>query len=79
MSNALSKFAEWVKENHTNQPSLGAELKAMAREAVKDIRGTIHQAMFGQPEHMSEPGTPLNPTPQLVTADLTGKEVDMDR
>jgi len=62
----LAKRAEWVQ----SQPSLGAELKAMGREAVKDIRGTLHQSYFGQPEHMSEMGTPLNPTPQMTTQDL---------
>ncbi|WP_437193975.1 hypothetical protein [Planctomicrobium sp. SH527] len=62
----LAKRAEWAAE----QPSLSAELKAMGREAIKDIRGTLHQAYFGQPEHMSEMGTPLNPTPQMTTQDL---------
>lgn len=62
----LAKRAEWAAE----QPSLSAELKAMGREAIKDIRGTLHQTYFGQPEHMSEMGTPLNPTPQMTTQDL---------
>ena len=62
----LAKRSEWAAE----QPSLGAELRAMGREAVKDIRGTLHQSYFGQPEHMSEMGTPLNPTPQMTTQDL---------
>ena len=62
----LAKRAEWAAE----QPSLSAELKAMGREAIKDVRGTIHETFFGQPEHMSEMGTPLNPTPQMTTQDL---------
>jgi hypothetical protein len=62
----LAKRAEWAEQ----QPSLGAELKAMTREAVKDIRGTVHQSWFGQPEHTPEMGTPLNPTPQMTTQDL---------
>jgi hypothetical protein len=62
---ALDKRAEWA----ANQPSLGAEVNAMGREAIKDVRNTIHQAFFGKQEGMSEPGTPLNPTPQEVTAD----------
>lgn len=62
----LAKRAEWAEQ----QPSLGAELKAMGREAVKDIRGTVHQSWFGQPEHGAELGTPLNPTPQMTTQDL---------
>jgi len=62
----LAKRAEWAAE----QPSLSAELKAMGREGVKDIRATLHETYFGQPEHMSEAGSPLNPTPQMVTQDL---------
>lgn len=62
----LAKRAEWA----ASQPSLSAELKAMGREAIKDIRGTLHEAYFGKPEHMSEMGTPLNPTPQMTTQDL---------
>jgi hypothetical protein len=53
------------------QPSLGAELRAMAREAIKDIRETVvEQGWFGQRGGPGEPGTPLNPTPQMVTQDL---------
>jgi hypothetical protein len=62
----LAKRAEWAQ----SQPSLGAELKAMGREAIKDIRGTIHESFFGKTEHASEMGTPLNPTPQMTTQDL---------
>jgi hypothetical protein len=53
------------------QPSLGAELKAMAREAIKDIReALVDKGWFGQHGGPGEPGTPLNPTPQMVTQDL---------
>lgn len=62
----LSKRAEWA----ASQPSLSAELKAMGREAVKDIRGTLHETYFGKPEHAGELGTPLNPTPQMTTQEL---------
>lgn len=62
----LAKRAEWAAE----QPSLSAQLKAMGREAVKDVRATLHETYFGQSEHMSEMGTPLNPTPQMTTQDL---------
>ena len=64
---ATEKRAEWAAQ----QPSLGAELKAMAREAVKDIReAVVEQGWFGQRDGPGEPGTPLNPTPQMVTQDL---------
>jgi hypothetical protein len=62
----LDKRDEWAAK----QPSLGAELKAMAREAVKDVRSTVMEAFLGSPELGGEPGTPLNPTPQMVTQDL---------
>jgi hypothetical protein len=53
------------------QPSLGAELKAMGREALKDIReALVDRGWFGQGGGPGEPGTPLNPTPQMVTQDL---------
>ncbi|MDZ4858030.1 MAG: hypothetical protein SGI88_03535 [Candidatus Hydrogenedentes bacterium] len=61
---------DWIRDNHAQQPSLGAEVKAMAREAVKDVRNTIHEVFFGKGEGMSEQGTPLNPTPQIVTQDM---------
>ncbi len=62
----LAKRAEWAAE----QPSLSAQLAAMGREAVKDVRGTMHETFFGQKEGYGELGTPLNPTPQMTTADL---------
>jgi hypothetical protein len=62
----LAKRSEWAEQ----QPSLGAELKAMAREAVKDVRSTVMETFLGSPEHGGEPGSPLNPTMQQVTQDL---------
>lgn len=37
-----------------------AELKAIGREAIKDVRQTINEVAFEKPEHAPEPGTPLN-------------------
>jgi hypothetical protein len=67
----LDKRAEWAAK----QPSLGSEIRAMGREAVKDIRNSIHEVFFGKGEGLSEPGTPLSPTMQEVTMDrdVTGK------
>jgi hypothetical protein len=62
----LAMRAQWAQE----QPSLGAELKAMAREGIKDVRSTVMETFLGSPELGGEPGTPLNPTPQQVTQDL---------
>lgn len=62
----LAKREEWTQ----SQPSFVAQIQAMGREAMKDIRGTVHETFFGKPEHASELGTPLNPTPQMTTQDL---------
>lgn len=57
---------EWAEQ----QPSISAEVKAMAREAVKDVRSTVNEVFLGSPELGGEPGAPMNPTPQMVTQDL---------
>ena len=54
----------------SEQPAFGAELRAIGREALKDIRGKMMETFFGSPEHSTEPGVPLSPTPQMVTNDL---------
>jgi hypothetical protein len=76
MASALQKFAEWVKENHAQQPSLGAEVRAMGRELIKDVRASLHDTAWGRPEHMPELGTPLNPTQKIITDDLKNKDID---
>jgi hypothetical protein len=43
-----------------------AELSVMAREAANDVRGTVHEAYFGSPEHASAVGTPMNPLQREV-------------
>ncbi|WP_435008071.1 hypothetical protein P12x_005340 [Tundrisphaera lichenicola] len=77
---ALKKLVEQVKENHKkNRVEFPGEVKAIGREAMKDVRGTIMEVFFGKPEHQSEPGTPLNPTQQMVTQELKGGELDFER
>jgi hypothetical protein len=58
---------DWVRDNHARMPSLGGQLAAMCREAIKDVRSTMNEFFFGKAEHPPEIGTPLNPTPQIVT------------
>ena len=41
-----------------------AEVNAMAREAVKDVRQTANEVYFGKGEHAAEMGAPLNPLPR---------------
>lgn len=65
------------------QPSLWSELKAMAREAIKDIREhLVERGWFGHPEGPGEPGTPLNPMYAEVAQDrgvLHGQQsIDME-
>ncbi len=62
----INQRNEWAED----RPSFGAELKAMAREGLKDIRTSVNEVFFNSPEYGGEPGTPLNPTPQMVTQDL---------
>ena len=62
----LATRTEWAEQ----QPSLGAEIRAMAREGLKDVRSTVMETFLGSPEHGGEAGTPLNPTMQQVTQDL---------
>lgn len=63
------KLKGWIKDNHAQQPALGAELKAMGREAVKDVRNTVHEVFFGQREGPGEPGAPLNYTQAEISQD----------
>lgn len=65
----LGRFMDWVRQNHKDQPSLGAQLSAMAREAAKDVNTTMHQVFFGQPVSPGEPGTPMVPTQAQVSQD----------
>jgi hypothetical protein len=63
------RLKEWIKENHEQQPALGAELKAMGREAIKDVRSSVHEVYFGQGEGPGEPGAPLNNTQAEISQD----------
>lgn len=77
---ALRRLVNQIKENHKeNAAEFSGEVKAIGREAIKDVRGTLHQIFFGQAEHAPEPGTPLNPTQQMVTDELKGGEHDFER
>lgn len=68
------RFVQAWQENFDQRQSLGSTLAALGREAIKDVRGAMNEAFFGQAEHASEPGTPLNPTPQIITEEMQGKD-----
>jgi len=52
------------------RPSVWAELKAMGRQGAKDLHNAVIPAFPQSAHSVDEPGTPLNPTPQMVTQDL---------
>lgn len=66
----LDKLANFPSRNMDNPPSLSAQLGAMGREALKDVRETMFETFFGKGDGPGEMGAPLNPTPQIVTDDL---------
>jgi hypothetical protein len=63
-------FADWIRRNHAQQPSLIAELKGLGRGGLKDVQDVVLHAF---PESMrlhEEPGAPLSPTQAMVTQDV---------
>lgn len=58
-----------------SQPSLGAELAALWRQGREDSLNIIMGGLGGT----REPGTPGNPTPQMVTESLEGRDVDLQQ
>ncbi len=67
---AAQTVAEFPSRNMENPPSLGGQGSSAFREALKDLNDTFHQVFFGKQAGPSEMGTPLSPTPQMVTQDL---------
>jgi hypothetical protein len=66
------RFGAWVESNKANRPRWDAELFAIFREAVKDVRQTLMESYFGHGEHAPEAGTPLNPTQIMITDEVRG-------
>jgi len=73
----VDRFVEMRQNNVAQRPKLMGQLGAMWREALKDVRNTMNEVFFGKSEHMGEMGTPLNPTPHMVTKEL-GKAGPVD-
>lgn len=69
-------FAAYRARNAENRPQLGGQIDALTRDAAKQTVGTLNEIMFGRAGDMSEPGTPLNPTQQLVTESLGDRKVN---
>ncbi len=51
------------------QPSFSAEIKASPVRASRTCKHA-QRSLFREPGTCGEPGTPLNPTPQMITQDL---------
>jgi hypothetical protein len=67
LQRGAEKYVEMWKDNFAERQSFAGAVSALAREAIKDVRQTMNEVFFGQGEHMSEPGTPFNPTQIQVT------------
>lgn len=52
------------------RPSLGGQFDALWRQGLKDLQANLIPAFPQADRSVSEPGTPLNPTPQMVTQEL---------
>ena len=63
-------FKDWVRHNHEQRPSLGAELKALGREGLKDLQNAVLHAFPDSTRLHEEPGAPLSPTQAMVTKDV---------
>jgi len=55
-----------------------AGLSAWMREGAKDLHNALVPAFPTSARGIDEPGTPLNPTPQMVTDALKGYEAELD-
>lgn len=51
-------------------PSLGGQFDAWFRQGLKDLQSNLGTAFPQTDRSVTEPGTPGNPTPQMVTEAL---------
>jgi hypothetical protein len=61
----VSKRNEWAAE----QPKLSGQLEALWREGLKDLQNAVLHAFPDSQRLVEEPGAPLTPTQQQVTAE----------
>ena len=52
------------------ETTLGGELAALGRQGLKDLQNNLGTAFPQSDRSVTEPGTPLNPTSQMVTESL---------
>ncbi|HEX4131479.1 MAG TPA: hypothetical protein VHZ24_15680 [Pirellulales bacterium] len=53
-----------------SQEKLSGQLEALLRQGAKDLHNAIVPAFPQSAHSLDEPGTPLNPTQQMVTNDV---------
>jgi hypothetical protein len=66
----VEAFKDWVRQNHAQQPALGAELRALGREGLKDLQNAVLHAFPDSQRLHEEPGAPMSPTQAMVTKDV---------
>src|ERR1700722_7377278 len=66
----VKAFTDWVKQNQQQNPALGAELRAVGREGLKDLQNAVLHAFPDSMRLQEEPGAPLSPTQAMVTKDV---------
>lgn len=66
----VKAFTDRVRQNHAQQPALGAELRALGREGLKDLQNVVLHAFPDSMRLEQEPGAPLSPTQAMVTKDV---------
>ncbi len=59
--------AKLPSRNLEHQPRFAGQVSNMLREALNDVRGKIHESCWGVPEGTQGIGTPMSPTPMIVT------------
>lgn len=53
-----------------SETTLGGELQALGRQGLKDLQNNLGTAFPQSDRSVTEPGTPGNPTSQMVTESL---------
>lgn len=65
-------------DSRNDVPNFGGEMKAVFREGLKDLQNVVLHAFPDSIHGVEEPGTPTNPTQQMVT-DAVLKDDRSDR
>ena len=74
---APTQNASGAEHAHPSRhPKLGAQIDAWLREGAKDLWNAIVPAFPQNQHYVDEQGTPLNPTPQVVTDQMGLNDYD---